>query len=597
MEDCEELSLMLYSRQPDYTFDLCYAFEKVTEEYESFNKEKEFLSQVVSDLDFEIKRYANLAEVLRRIPPEREVEIELPDSLTCDSDTLQTLYSLTESQLDEIIEASLPDSTFALHSLDTQAEADRDSCLYYVAELLRIYIDHRMLIIADTALYNETCRRMQYAYDYTQEYYKIMQRKILKDGQTSWGTILDDPETYWEKAIDAIDTKYNSIVLSYMVGFFVLWVLVALLMFPIFRRVKAVQHVVAKEQRPYVVLLFTCILYVAIVTFFGLSDPKVARSLTLSNTFLWLLMALVAALLNRLKPEMLKYGLGNYLPTVFTAALVIGCRVLFLPNDLMNFFLPPLLFVASVWQLLICLLRRSKMERIDAIISWISLGIIVVATVIACVGYIFVALLVLLWWYFQLAFILTLTVVSHLLMLYKEKRLDSRVAEYRESITYVDGSDKEKLMFGTTWFYDFIKDVAVPVTGITSLLFCLRLALDVFDFDQLFKALCYEPFYQMVNTSGETVFTVSLYSIILLTGLVFVFVYVNKAVRYLWQYGSYVRFMRKNMSDSCVRTSVEPSIRKKSTSRWPTPSSVFWFGLCTPSLLSTCFRFPPARWA
>ncbi len=94
MEDCEELSLMLYSRQPDYTFDLCYAFEKVNEEYESFNKDKESVDQILSDLDFEIKRYANLVEVLRRIPPEREAHIELPDSLTCDNDTLQNLYSL-----------------------------------------------------------------------------------------------------------------------------------------------------------------------------------------------------------------------------------------------------------------------------------------------------------------------------------------------------------------------------------------------------------------------------------------------------------------------------------------------------------------------
>ena len=165
----------------------------------------------------------------------------------------------------------------------------------------------------------------------------------------------------------------------------------------------------------------------------------------MSNTFLWLLVALVAALLNRLKPERLKFGLGNYLPTIYTAAVVVSCRVLFLPNDLMNFFMPPLLIVASVWQLLICLLRRSKMDRVDAVINWISFGIIVVATVIAWVGFIFVALLVLLWWYFQLAFILTLTVMSHLLSFYKEKRLSSRINAYSESITYIDGSDKEKL--------------------------------------------------------------------------------------------------------------------------------------------------------
>ena len=560
MEDCEELSLMLYSRQPDYTFDLCFAFEKVTEEYESFNKDKESVDQILSDLDFEIRRYANLAEVLRRIPPEREALIELSDSLTCDNDTLQNLYSLAETRLNEIIGVSLLDSTRVLHSLDFQGDTGRDSCLYYVAELLKIYADHRSLIVADTALYYETYLRMQHAYDYVQEYYKILQRKILKDGQISWDIIFKAPSTYWKKAFESFDPKYNSAVLFYIVGFFALWGLMALLLLPVFRRVKVVQHLVAKEQRPYVVLLLTCLFCIAIASSCILSNPKEDRALYLSNTFLWLLVALVAALLNRLKPERLKFGLGNYLPTIYTAAVVVSCRVLFLPNDLMNFFMPPLLIVASVWQLLICLLRRSKMDRVDAVINWISFGIIVVATVIAWVGFIFVALLVLLWWYFQLAFILTLTVMSHLLSFYKEKRLSSRIEAYSESITYIDGSDKEKLMFGVTWLYDLLKDVVIPVTGIASLQFCLRLSLDVFDFDQLFMALCYEPFYQLVNASGEMVLSVSIYSLILLTGLVFVFLYIGKALRYLWQYGSYVRFMRKNNCSTIEKNAINLSL-------------------------------------
>ena len=155
MEECEELSLMLYSRQPDYTFDLCYAFEKVTEEYDNFSKDKETLNEAVSDFNFEINRYARLAEVLRRIPPEREPVIELPDSLTIDNDTLEAPYSFAESQLERALEASLADSTYFMRSLDPQGEADRDSCLYYVTELLKHYIDYHSLIIADTALYHE----------------------------------------------------------------------------------------------------------------------------------------------------------------------------------------------------------------------------------------------------------------------------------------------------------------------------------------------------------------------------------------------------------------------------------------------------------
>ena len=34
---CNDLSLMLYSQKQDYTFDISYAMEKVTQEYEDFN--------------------------------------------------------------------------------------------------------------------------------------------------------------------------------------------------------------------------------------------------------------------------------------------------------------------------------------------------------------------------------------------------------------------------------------------------------------------------------------------------------------------------------------------------------------------------------
>ena len=560
MEECEELSLMLYSRQPDYTFDLCYAFEKVTEEYDNFSKDKETLNEAVSDFNFEINRYARLAEVLRRIPPEREPVIELPDSLTIDNDTLEAPYSFAESQLERAIEASLADSNYIMRSLGPQGEADRDSCLYYVTELLKHYIDYHSLIIADTALYHEAYLRMQSAYDYTREYYKILQRKILKDGQTSWSTILGNPKSYWEKVEEASTKKYDGVVLTYVLSFFLLWGLVTLLMIPVFRHVKVVRDRVVKEQRLYIVLLVTSLIFLAIAGLYRPSDPKVARALSLSNNFLWLLIALLVALLNRLKPEQLKYALSNYLPTIYTAVIAIYCRVLFLPNDMMNFFLPPLLVVASVWQLLICLLRRSKMERVDAIISWVSFGITVVATVIAWVGFIFVALLILLWWFFELAIILYLIVISHFFSLYKERRLDSRVEQYRNSITYVDGSDKEKLMFGVTWFYDFIKDVLIPVMTIISLPFCLNLSLNVFGFEEIFNTLYYHPFYQLVNSDGETVLTISLYSLILLTGLVFVFIYINKTLRYLWQHGSYIRYMRKNKRSTIEKNEVNLSL-------------------------------------
>lgn len=72
MKQCNELSLILYSQKQEFTFDLCYALEKVTEEFNDFEKDRMPYDRIVGNLDIEIDRYARLLETLRRLPPELE---------------------------------------------------------------------------------------------------------------------------------------------------------------------------------------------------------------------------------------------------------------------------------------------------------------------------------------------------------------------------------------------------------------------------------------------------------------------------------------------------------------------------------------------
>ena len=57
-----ELSLMLYSQNEDYTFDMTYALKEVSREYELFNSGRMPYDQIVGNLDTEIDRYARLLE-------------------------------------------------------------------------------------------------------------------------------------------------------------------------------------------------------------------------------------------------------------------------------------------------------------------------------------------------------------------------------------------------------------------------------------------------------------------------------------------------------------------------------------------------------
>ena len=609
VKKCNDLSLMLYSQKQEYTFDISYALEKVSEEFDDFNKTRTPYDRIVASLDVEIDRYARLIESLRRLPPElRDLEV-VPDSLAYHNDTLDAHLQQNESLLQQALQEQLDavlalNEAFALGESDGQADAtapsdvvvqkeaqgnvaekkeperafilseagqaDRDSCLFYASELLKMYAQTREQVMADSTHYREARLRMDESYEYARNYYGLLEKKVFVEGQTPWGTILSNPGEYWTEVRRAVGEKFNIAALRkaftdeelnytqediandsqltnstkvywlfvYFLAFLVLWGLSALLLWPVYRFVKPIGRRVAKEQKRYLALLLACVIFVAL-SYESSDDDIIRKGVSIMHSFIWLLMAITTALLIRLEPGKLKSSLRIYLPTIFTALFVIACRVLFVPNAFLNFFLPPLLVIMALWQLAVNFRCGKKTDRTDVIIGWISFGITAVATVWAWLGYIFLALIILVWWYFQLALILAIASVWHLMQWYKETRLDVKIAAYREKITYVSGLAKEQLLFTATWFYDLLKEVVVPLLVLGSIPVCLWWALSIFEFNDLYRTLFQEPFFRQ----GEM--RVSMYSLLFLTGMFSVFRYANKAIHTLWQMFEYRRFLRK----------------------------------------------------
>lgn len=615
VKKCNDLSLMLYSQKPEYTFDISYALEYVTKEFNDFNKNRTPYDRIVANLDVEIGRYARLIESLRRLPPELEVVEDLPDSLTYHNDVLEAHMmqneSLLHQELQEQLEAVLAlnalrdsmatvDSTAivditaimdTIASIDTPAildtlaietsvsafilsesgQVDRDTCLFYASELLKMYAEIREQVMADSIHYREARLRMEESYQYARDYYGILENKVFVEGQTPWWTILASPGEYWRETWRAMGEKYsfpdlrkaltgkeveyseeeinndtqlaNSAkiywLMIYVLEFFILWGLAALLLLPVYRLVKPIGKRVTKEQKRYLALLLGCLLFI-ILSYERSDDDIVRKGVSVVHTFMWLLVAINAALLIRVNPDKLKNSVRIYLPTIFTALFVIVCRLLFVPNAFMNFFYPLLLLLLVQWQLVANLQRGPKADRTDMVISWVSFGITVMATVIGWSGYVFLSLIILVWWYFQLAFILAVTSILSLTLLYKRVRLDKKISAYKDKITYVSDSEKEKLLFGATWFYDLIREVLVPVLVLGSIPNCARWALNIFEFKDLYLTIFEKPFF----TQGEV--QVSLYNILFLIGMFTVFRYANKALHILWQTHAYRSYLRKH---------------------------------------------------
>ena len=581
--ETNQLSILLYTQEEEMTFGLAYALKKVTGNYKVFSINRRPYDHIVSSLNYEIERNARLIEALRRLPPMmKEIEMEIiPDSLLYRNDSLDVHLSDSISSLEkEIIRIAFKDSLSAPFVLDSIGETLRDSCIIFASELLKMNASNRATVIADSTHYQEAFLRLKETYDYAESRYRYLERYVFVDGQTPFLDILANPGYFWKKIkvdlraqyswkelYDSLDgdasaeeddatffqhlsSKAENTVLLFVcvmqlvvLGFF--WCLTLLVLWLLYRFTRLKRYV-PKKKLTIISILTGTIVYILV---FGLSlygDEYISLGVRHVNTFLWLLIAISGSLLLRVKPEQFRQGFLLYSATFLVMLMIIACRITFVPDKLMVLLFPPILLLIVVWQLCCCIWVSGKATSIDSTLGWASLAVYFVALVFAFVGYTFVALLVLVWWYFLLAVWLTVVCMLDLMSRYKERWLDKRVESMRRRITYVTGEDRESLLFGATWFFDFIRQVAIPTIVLLSLPMCVRLSLGMFDFDDLFVKFYENPFIHLYDQRGFETLRISVKSIIWLLILYYVLCYFSKAVHASWQYVRYATFMRKH---------------------------------------------------
>ena len=156
--ESNELSILLYTQEQEMTFDLAYALKKVTADYKTFSRDRRPYDHIVGNLNYEIDRNARLIEALRRLPPMmKEIEMAVvPDSLLYRNDSLDVHLSDSLSSLEkEVIRIAVKDSLSAPFVLDSIGEALRDSCIFFVSEILKMNAANRATVIADSTHYQE----------------------------------------------------------------------------------------------------------------------------------------------------------------------------------------------------------------------------------------------------------------------------------------------------------------------------------------------------------------------------------------------------------------------------------------------------------
>lgn len=552
MRTCNELSLMLYSQNQDYTFDMTYALKEVTREYEGFQTRKMPYTEIISHLDGEIDRYSRLIESLRMIPPRLAEVPGLPDSLEYHNDSLivisAPLGTAHEHHHDESLDRlpMLDSLTANIHrhffEVDLESQEDRDSCLSYAVALLKIYSEYKDHIVEDDANYEEASERLKEAYDYAQERYRVLQKKMLTKGQDNYLAILKQPGEHIGSAIEELQLKYgrktgegDRIQSEWrgpvVTGFIMLVIIslalatiISMLLVTILRKtVKSLQTEEFSRRKKIATLL--CGVAVFLVTLALIAalttNNFIHQAARLLLVYCWMLMAILTSIVIRVPGEKLRPVLSLYMPAVIIGLVVITFRITFTPNRMMNILFFPIMLAVLIWQAAVCKRHSKKAELSDEIAASLTLIAFVVTAVMSCLGYVFLGLLVIIWWLFVLAAIETLIALYRIFHIVRDRRL-----ALKGLTAHQDKASKGEHI-RQTWLYDMIGSMILPVIGVAAIPFSVYLALQVFDLQEIFSSFYSVEFFDFTGSKGNAILKISTSMIIVAIGLYFVFRYIK----------------------------------------------------------------------
>lgn len=575
MQQCEQISLMLYSQSSENSFDMAYACQQATNLAQDLKKRNSRMHQydkIIAQMQSEIERYDALIQSLKSMPP---VSAKDADSVLSvyDSILIQAIDSLAE-KADSLkaVKDSMPDSHphhLSQHEPPSQQDSDtshplflsgqelqdREECLKYaqiIRDNMQRFLDN---LEAENTYYQSVTAKVAEINAFAQERYKMLQSNIFRNGDENYLDILSHFRMYLMRARMSIHQKYmpfpgHDITFSEWRGATVLFIsvflifylsLALLLSYALLRwvlprkwrgsdfklRLRMLNNVVG-------IALFAIIVMIVRAT----SDRNFIQMGTgLIINMAWLLEAIFLSLYIRLRGEEMRHAAIIYMPLMFTAFLVILIRIVLIPNVVVNLLLPPLMLALCIWQLVVSRRHRRHLPVLDMVYTYLTTTAMVVCTLASWVGYTLLAVQILVWWTFQLAAIMTITCLYDLMNMYCRRVLIKRVSALQTS----DGlpahlsEEQEKSLLQsvrrgdfitTTWLYDFLYRTLLPILGVSSVLLSFYWASEIFEM----TSICEKVFMTDFIKSSNLV-RLSLYRICLVAGLWFVFRFLNYSIR------------------------------------------------------------------
>ncbi len=454
MKRADQNALMLYSQQQDNVFDLTYACHEATKQFNDFNRQRLPFTDFLEKTERDIARYDSLIQRLESMP-----------------DVTMTKYG----------------------------NLKRDTCLVLAKNINKMLQGNAQQLRRNIRFYNTTERRLKEQNEYAHKRYSEIQRNIFINGGDSYLTLLGHFDRSWKQLNDAVQKKYNldpesksQWSLTWILGTFFaifIYVIIAIVLNQLFFRFLMPKRFRTEEfmkKRFCIIMATTSITFAIIqgaifVIGTGQNFPFLYMAASLLVEFAWLLGVILTSLLMRVKGDQLSSATRIYSPLIAVGFIVIGCRIILIPNELVNFMLPPVLLICALWQWIVIRRHNQNIPRSDIFYTYISLTVFIASVVSSFIGYTLLAVQLLIWWIMQLTCILTITCISRYLEIYAKKK---RLAE--KPITQ-------------TWVYLMLEKMILPVLSVISIMLSIYWAANVFNLSDMCWRLFKYDFIDMEN--------------------------------------------------------------------------------------------------
>ena len=440
LKQADQNALMLYSQQQDNVFDLTYACHEATKQYYDFHRGQLPFTQFLKKTEADLARYDSLIVRLESMP-----------------DMMTTKYG----------------------------KSRRDSCLVLAKNIRELLGDNEQQLKRNIRYYNMAERRLSEMNNFAQKRYTDIQRSIFINGDESYLTLMQNLPRRWKSMTETLRKKYNvdehvdrhresqwsSIWVFGMFFATLIFYIVAGLLNLLFFKLLLPRRFKTEEfykKQPIIILATTTITYAIIQGLLGNSEQNfIAMASSLLVEFSWLLGVILVSLLLRVKGDQIRSAFYIYMPLLAIGFIVIGFRIILIPNEVVNIFLPPLLLACALWQWWVIRRHNRNVPRSDMFYTYLSQTVFVASVGCSLAGYTLLAVQLLIWWIMQLTCILTITCISLYLELYAKKR---HFAE--KPVTQ-------------TWAYSLVEKVVMPVLSVCSVMLSIYWAAKVFNLNEL----------------------------------------------------------------------------------------------------------------